>query len=389
MIPQPHLQPARWSTAECRTSIGDAPKPSVARKHFRGEFRGRGHFRGEGYALVVTLVFLAIMAVTITGMARLSLMTAMDAKAAEESLQVKWAQASCRDILFPTLRDQLDTELAQWRSVQDEQGEHLEPPRSIRVQFTLGSASGGSMGNISRPPVLLLSVRVDDQQAMPQLDNLYRRYKREGHLFELSQRLEQLAPGQRVDLRPTPDTWTQGLGFKHFASWQQVFPGLGRSYETTTTSGDILRGTYGDTYGSTYGGTSGGPATELTLWGDGRLNLWTASDDALRWQFEDRLGRKNMLKLLELRDEQRQATTRDLVDALDINPSNRAALRLGLTDESKAYGMWLTLSPIHPEDTNRTRPSSAARGISGRATTTLTIDDQTAPPALRTRTYKW
>jgi hypothetical protein len=87
----------------------------------------------------------------------------------------------------------------------------------------------------------------------------------------------------------------------------------------------------------------GGPATLITCWGSGKLNLRRARPAAMKTFLGPPLGLKTIEQLIKRRNQQRRLTV-DRAIAL-IQPSRKVRKRLQslLTDTSQCHSLWQTL----------------------------------------------
>lgn len=309
--------------------------------------------RSRGYALLLTLVMLSLTAVMIGTLAHTSGSEALRARQAQRDLQSRWAGASCRRVLLPALQEQLQSELDQWRA--DDQSVGALPPASVSLSFEMQGVQ--------------ILARVDDQQAMP---NLNQRIKAtaNGQPLDVQGALSEYAFNERLVPRPMEEVHARRLGAEPFQSWGQLYPAAtpndlsGISSPRATARGLVFENSGGSV---TYAG-----GLELTLWGDGMVNLWTASPQSLHRVLDEPIGVDQVSKLIELREDYRDLSARQLVQMLNMGPSERAAAQLALTDRSRAYAMWLAVTPMadgQPLPGERPRWSltvtEGGRGISG------------------------
>ena len=107
--------------------------------------------RQGGYVLILTLLFLMLIAFSLMGLARKSLGSALEAKEASEDLQRRWGVMSLRYVMEESLPQQLErafaeyaeeaTESESWRTRRwtgERRARTEGPPREIEAQITLG-----------------------------------------------------------------------------------------------------------------------------------------------------------------------------------------------------------------------------------------------------------
>lgn len=282
--------------------------------------------RESGYALLLTLVMLALTAVTIGTLAHTSGTEALRARQAERDLQLRWAEASSRRVLLPALKQQLETRLDQWRA--DDQGMFRSPASSVMVVLDLQG--------------IRIVARLDDQQAMPNLNQLLTA-EQHGQPLDVQSILAESPIRERLVPMPLDEATARRLGESSFTSWGQLYltaspSDLSGLNPAATRQRDLI-------FGDSRPGTTSLRGPGVTLWGDGKLNLLTASPQALHRVLDDPIGSDQVMTLLDLREAHRDLSARQLVQMLNMGPSERAAARLALTDRSRTYALWLAVTP--------------------------------------------
>lgn len=268
--------------------------------------------RVGGYALLLTLILLTLTAVTIGTLARTSSTQALQAIQAERDLQLRWAELSCRRVLLPAMQTQLTSDLDRWRSSESENTTRRDAPlfsMTTTIEFR----------------GIHVVARLDDQQALPNLNTLLAA-SHNGQPADVHALIAQTSIRERLVPRPLDEATARRIGAGPYDAWGQLFP---------AATPPVLSGMQGAT------NSTGIP---LTLWGDGRLNVWTASPESLHLVLDDRVGTDQVAKLLELRAEHRERSVRELIQMMNLGPSERAQARLSLTDRSRTYALWLSLS---------------------------------------------
>lgn len=303
--------------------------------------------RSGGYALLLTLVMLALTAVTIGTLAHVSSSEALRARQAERDLQSRWAETSSRRVLLPALQQRLESELDAWRT--SEQAPTLPPPASITVTLDLGDQR--------------IAARVDDLQALP----------------NLNRQLAMTKPGQRNDVRsiftggmvherlqprPLEEDHARRMGSGPYLSWGQLYPAAGPETLSGLDPTAIPPGHFVYANGNA-DPTGFNPGVGWTLWGDGKLNVWTASQDSLHRVLDHSIGSDQTTRLIELRGGHRGLSARELIQMMNLGPSERAAARLALTDRTETYALWLAITPLQRGET----------GPDGRVLWSLTVHD--------------
>jgi hypothetical protein len=290
----------------------------------------------HGYILLLTLVMVALVAAGTVGLTRTSLASATQAKRAESELQRRWATLSSRRVLLDEAPSLIESRWQHATEVDD-----LEA-QADAIPVSLNRESFRVINRSIRLGEYAIEVRLADEQAKINVNTLLSEFDRE----EASRLIDTLvrAGSQHlvVDLQPLIDSDTpRGRGriqtlervFKGFDP-EQVFGGSG--YEVRTTSG----GGDGTTSG---GGAGGGGLDAVTCWGDGRLRLGLATDEALRVLLAPYIDTTRLERLLELRDERPDITVDQALRALSLGPTDATPVRRLLTDRSTCYSLWLTV----------------------------------------------
>lgn len=273
--------------------------------------------RQQGYVLLLTLVMVALVVAGTVGLTRTSLARATEAKRAERDLQRRWATISCRRVLLeraPQLFEQRWQDAIEANNT-DADTSWVQPDRrSMRVvtrQITLGD--------------LTIDVRLADEQAKLNVNALLS----ESEPRETSGLVDTLvstSPGYRftVDLKPTAydDSSEQRVH-----TLERIFKGFdpGLLFNNLRTNNEDLS------------------IDAVTCWGDGKLRLALASDEALRLLLSPHMDSTRLEHLLELRDERPDITVDRAMRALALGPSQSGPVRRLLTDKSTCYSLWLTV----------------------------------------------
>jgi hypothetical protein len=85
-----------------------------------------------------------------------------------------------------------------------------------------------------------------------------------------------------------------------------------------------------------------GPASRLTFWTNGQLNIRRASSEALAMLGRRSLGPQLVNELIELRDEAPYTPLKELKGRLSrFDREQEAEMDRLLTDESTCYGLWM------------------------------------------------
>lgn len=257
----------------------------------------------SGYVLVMTLLLVGLCGAVLARLAQHGLSQALAASRAAAELQEEWARKSCRLALLPRVERLLESAAA--ATEHDKLG--WPYPDSIKAQFRLGRAE--------------CAVVLADEQARPNLNLLHTERPEQTPMIASSPFRGTGSRPLNVRLSPSlvpPSTPSA----RYFDSWGQV-------YDLTRAGGDFrsLRVA----------------ASQLTCWGNRRLNVARASDQALELVASLALNGPEVRALVEAR----QGYSGDLHEMLaqvDVPGRKKARLRRLLTDRSSCFSMWLTMT---------------------------------------------
>lgn len=265
----------------------------------------RRHRSRQGYVLIMTLVLIAIAALASAGLARRSLLSAQQAIEAQDDLQRHWGARSCQKLLL---------ENAGAIFQQMEERDSTDQPRSplpAVLSFTI------TLGGMEH------HLWLSDENAKLNLNTVTSRIpaKRRQLLFELVE--------HSASLQLRPDRSPEAIRSKQwFSSWGQV-----TSLPAVWQAGSLeplLQTT-----------------REITCWGNGKLNIRTASDDLLLQLVSQVLSRDAATELLDARSQNTDLELSELLTSLALRRSQQTTLRRWLTDESSCYSLWLQLEDRH------------------------------------------
>ena len=281
----------------------------------------------HGYALLITLVMLGLMGVILAGLARRSADVALQAREAEERLRRHWAVLSCERSLLRTTPDRQDARTQAWLAGfdpdQTANGAELSPKPS-RYAAAYLTLTG-----------LELYLRIEDEQAKINLNRALEhpslRHDPAGQEIA-SQDLVGAHSGRVQINRPE---MVQTLGLHPIESWQQLL--------TARAAPDLLFIQRPDDLLDAPSPQA--VPSQLTLWGDGRLNLVVADEATIQNALRDQLSPETIQRLLELHHEDPSLPLSGLITGASENPKDRATLTAALTDRSKCFSMWIGTRP--------------------------------------------
>ncbi|MBX2851681.1 MAG: hypothetical protein KTR15_08055 [Phycisphaeraceae bacterium] len=279
----------------------------------------------RGYALLVTLVMLALLGVILSGLARRSADTALQAREAEQSVRQHWAEMSCSYSLLSTASTRADDRLSVWQTAVKDGGHAIfSEPIKRQEAFKLKLAGLEVWG------------RIDDEQAKL---NLNERLRTSPNSTVMPSAVldEAISPSRTTGLRLTRQPFIETLGLQPLMSWPQVLPDYSPEDLLGIDHPEWLQ-------------VSSGPqpiANRITLWGDGTLNIWTAEDPVIRKRLQDLVQSSTIETLLRLRAEEPSLSLGTLLE----NADERAGLNRVFIERSGCHGMWLAVRPVNHGET--------------------------------------
>ncbi len=265
----------------------------------------------SGYALIMTLLLLAMAAIILVGTARKSVLRALEAQQAVDELQRRWVVQSCRHTLLERAEVALDPEAAY-------PDRHKQSSKSglARAQQRLHT----------RLNEMDYELVFTDEQAKRNLNNLsaaqaIELVKRRGGAPKPSAH-DPAQAGPLVRLRPLIGTANSGGG--------RALRAYGQVLENPDPA--KLIGTAKQL----------GWATDWTCWGTGRVNIRNASDAVVAHVGVDLVGSRLVDALLDARRDEPDAPLSKWLDQLGgLDDKQRNALTGTLTESSDCYGLWV------------------------------------------------
>ncbi len=263
--------------------------------------------RRPGYALVLTLIVLGLMATVMAGLARTSATRAGDAARAERDLQLRWGTRTLRD----TLHAQADAVLHPEVDTDDDDAAY-RPTRFSSVAAELNLRLGGFM----------FRAVLSDEQAKANANHLLEQH---GHA-EANQMLVELSSAAYepwpVRFAPHLPEHAQRFGGLPIDGYGRLFDGV--RARIAADDGRRL------------------PIDDVTCWGDGRLHLRRASDAAVRAALRGHVENDAVGRLLAARLEDPDAPVETLLQAIDLTGRQRQSLLRRLTDASACHSVRIT-----------------------------------------------
>lgn len=288
--------------------------------------------RRSGFVLVMALILIATAAVMLVGMARQSLLLAMEAIDAQEAIQRRWAIISAESVVLsqaPQLFDTTERKLV-------ESGVDFDVfPTSLVADFTLGGE--------------LFELILSDEDAKLNLNTYYRRREKQRTAATIRE-MAGLESQLSVHLRPYRVSRNTPL-LPAFDSWGQIFPLDERKSESSVGSQLALA------------------TQQLTCWGSGQLNIRRATDESIEELCRLAVTGSAIQQLLAARRETPELSLRTALPQLELRETELRALEELLTDETTCYSIWVhtgserrhsSLTVAHFIDGNQSLTSSFA-----------------------------
>lgn len=255
---------------------------------------------------MVTLALITLAAILLTGIARYSLAIALDASAAEENLQRRWAELTCQRVL-------LTNAASIFTPIDPVESKDSPPsllPTEIRGQLRLGRIT------------LVFCLAAENAKANVNV------VADEGGKAKLQQAIRDLSLGDipiSVRLLPNKDS-AREFPLSQYESWGQVF-----ALDEEVATHDIPELVM----------TSTG---QLTCWGNGRLDLRRASDGAVSTICGLAVGESVVKQLLKARSEVPDWKLSQLLIELKLPEKELTQLKNLLEENTSCYSLWIRSS---------------------------------------------
>lgn len=250
----------------------------------------------RGFVLIVVLALLTVAALMTAGLARRSLSLAQSSLEAERRLQSKWTELSLQRVVLSRAESILAAQIPP-DSDDEIRHTHRETLELNGIDYALVIA---------------------DEDAKVNLNAVYYANGEEG-VARTAQEMQAATFRIPVRLRPYQATKQQ---LPVFDSWGQIF--------------DASRFTSKATADSLIAATDG-----ITCWGSGRLNIRRAPDDALRSIARLHASGGVADEIVRRRQEHPTADLDQLLNGLELNVEERAALESALADQSRCHSLWV------------------------------------------------
>jgi hypothetical protein len=268
----------------------------------------------SGFALLLALVLVLLAGVALAGIARRSIVAALDCQTAVRDLQRRWAVRSCRATLLGHTERLLD-EAERGRGGARESDQTYE--NAPKVHRTVACRLAG----------IDYELVLTDEQAKLNVNTL----------LEDAGRAETQAVVSRVvtatggGAAPPVEVRLRTLAVRSLASEKDGFLPEGGGY------GQIFDGASPRRLVGT--AEAPGVTESVTCWGDGKVNVRRAPEAVLKEVLEQRVSRQDIRRLLEARERNPYLPLAGMLAG--IHPKQRDKVYACLTDRSRCHGLWV------------------------------------------------
>ena len=286
--------------------------------------------RQHGYALLLTLVLLMVGAVALASVARQSTREALDAKTRAESLQRRWAVMSCRSTLLPRAQGLL----ADDHNPSDRASSQRLPAwPEVRVSCELAGIDYDLVLTDEQAkfnPTAMSTLMLDGQAVVHE-----RALTAAVNALVVLDSNANSRSGLTVRLRPMLGLDSDGQLVSDAKAGSSgpstgIYTGYGQLFDRVSP-GELV-------------GTRSRPGvgSQVTCWGDGRINMSRASPAVIRRTLAPVLGSEGVAELLAERKQSPGLRPAKWLDAVsDATPTQRALASAMLTESSNAHGLWV------------------------------------------------
>lgn len=260
----------------------------------------------------MTVMLIAVAGLFLAGIARQSLLMAVKARESQENLQRRWGTFSCRQAIL--LRAE---QVLRQQGFQNHTGPSVGVG-SVSAQLVMGG--------------MQFDVLLADESAKVNLNTIFRWQGKEDVSRLVRKKVHSYGT---LPLRLCPyRNGSNTMGYPAFDSWGQVF--ALNCLENSIPIAETLAESTG----------------ELTCWGDGKLNLEYAPDEAVKCIGRLAVGDSTIRRLLDMRQrclarmtiaDRRKRWVTELFDGLSLRQGERQQLEQLMTDRSTCHSLWITI----------------------------------------------
>lgn len=261
----------------------------------------------DGYLLLMVLVMLTIAGLLTAGVARRSMGQAVACVQMKSELQRRWGSAACRRAI-------LDRAEILLRKQEQRAEEDVRPLPRIERTFKLGDIE--------------FEILLSDEQAKLNLNRVFAEKQLQGVDRALYQTVDGLSTYLVPEPTPHPAALPNVSFPPAFSSWGQVF-----SYEQSRVPGTTAQLPL----------AIANSTSEITCWGNGRLNLHRSSTETLNRLCCLVAGPEVAKNVLESRITAPYLKVEKLLKSVDLNRKETRKLRRCLIDRSTCHSLWIIM----------------------------------------------
>ncbi len=261
----------------------------------------------SGFALVITLVVIAIAATALAAAAGRSCHAVMEAGTAMEEIQIRWGALSCRE---------LSMSRAEWMLMKDAKGDQVPAP-ATRRSIVLGG--------------ITFDLIFSDEQAKANANALASSRDKADLAHALMALQKDLNHITQVRLRPSkPNPKNPDSDHMLYSSFDQI---LVAPRPGDLISADRFRRSAGD---------------RITCWSNGKVNFKRADRQVLRVTLAGLLNEGQIAELINYRDQSPDCTLMEALEKIEMPDSEIrdrdkifGEVMEILTDMSLCHGLWV------------------------------------------------
>ncbi|MFO8014767.1 MAG: hypothetical protein R6X20_15845 [Phycisphaerae bacterium] len=268
----------------------------------------------RGFALLMALLLVLLAGVALAGVARRSIVTALDARDAARDLQRRWAVRSCRATLLGHAERLLD-EAERGRGDADALSDTYK--NAPKIHRTVACR----LADIDYELVLT------DEQAKLNVNTLL---EDEG-LAQAQSVVSRMVTATGGGAAPAVEVRLRTLAVRSLASEKDGFLPEQGAY------GQIFDGASARELVGT--AQAPGVSESVTCWGDGKVNVRRAPETVLKQVCEKALTRQDLRHLLEACERNPYVPLSGML--AEVHPKQREKVYGLLTDRSRCHGLWV------------------------------------------------
>lgn len=263
------------------------------------------------FALIITLITLSISLATFTALSQLALDENWKSQTQEASLQNKWLTYSAQKVLLPRSQDAL--------SMAHPLAGRQNPTWEFQAVMPTGTK---------------IYLKIEDEQSKINLNSRFIKFN-DSNALALTQRfMEQSKKPLVLNWAPSLPALQSSLSssgkmnpnlrLPPFCGWRQIF---------STKPAPTLQGENPFPVITSF----------LTLWGDGRINFKSASDQVLIESLAPFVSQDKIGALVDIRARFPGMALDSLMDQIGLSGHARTMTAESVVDRSKAFSLWIKI----------------------------------------------